>query len=396
MPAVCPRRDPAGRIARELEERAGPSDSAAEPTVVPVVSVSVPMFTAGGRGEAHFAVGLLPVVEGWYAARGVNISIPNPLPALSPPAPAAAWQIGVSDPVLLDAVCTRPGVLVRYDPAHVDPVRLAAQIALAWPGIRIVVACSRKDEVRRVVAHLRSVAVPATGAYGSGELWPEELTAGVRVWVATYRGVSAPYVDARRADLVVLLNAREALGQLPSERVLGDCHGRVAGLLPEHEPLSVYERDMLWVLTGMPPLVIPRHGLVRRSVRVVHVKNDAPVVPPDRAGLDLLRQGVWRHHARNRRLARLVGLLKAGRLEELANSYPAVATALVGRPVGRVIVLTAVVEHAEALAGLIPDAALFTSPTPPTSAAPPAEMDGTMAGTGSMIVTPDALGVMVG
>ena len=392
MPAVCPRRDVAGRIADVLDAQVGSTDSAAEPTVVPAVSVSAPMFTVNSRGRAYFDVGLAQIIEGWYAARGIDIQISNPLPALPPPAPAATWQVGVPDPVLLDAVCTRPGVLVRYDPAHVDPVRLAAQVALAWPQARLVVACARKDEVRRVVTHLRSVAVPADGAYGSGELRPEELTTGIRVWVATYRGVSSPHIDARRADVVVLLNAREALGQLPAERVLRECRGRVVGLLPANERLSIYERDLLWASTlAASPLDLPRHGLVRRSVRVVHIENDAPVVRPDLDGLDLLRRGVWRHPARNRRLARLARLVHAGDRDELGRRHPAVATALAGRPVGRVVVLTAVVEHAEMLTRLIPNATMITGPMPGRAVV---ETDRTTAGTGSMIVTPDALGMM--
>ena len=386
----------AGRehLAGVLDAINGHPESEAAAIVVPAISMPVPLYTRGVSGRVYVDAGLIPVIQGWYAARGVDVQVDNALPGLPLPAPAAAWQVGIPDPAVVDAIRTRRGVMVRYDPAHVDPVRLVAQIALAWPLIRIVVACSRKAEVRRAVNHLCSVAVAADATFGGGELRPEELITGIRVWVATYRGVSAPHVDARRADVVVLLDAREALGQLPAERVLGECHGRVVGLLPEHERLSHYERDRLWALTGMPPVYVPRHGLVRRAVRVVHVKNDAPVVPPDGTGLELLRQGVWRHPARNRRLARLASLLRAGRLDELAERFPAVASTLAGRPVGRVIVLASVVEHAERLAGLIRDAALVTSPTPPQPAAPPAETDESTAGTGLMVVTPDALGTI--
>ena len=208
--------------------------------------------------------------------------------------------------------------------------------------------------MRRAVRRLVEVGVPARAAYGDGSMPPPELTDRVRAWVCTWKGMIAPHVGARQAFLVVICNAREALGDVPVERVLNECRGRLVGFLPRSDRLSAYERDCLWSILGAPPLFIAGPGMITRRVRVVRVRTDAPVVPADRGGIALLRAGVWGHPARNRRLASLARALRDQRRDELVRRFPDVGMALGARTVRRVVVLVSVVDHAIALARMIP------------------------------------------
>jgi hypothetical protein len=371
--------------------------NAAVPALVPATRVPVPLYQVLGANRVCVSAGLLPVVVGWFAARGISILSNDSLSVLPPPADVVAGTGAIFDPVLLETIRAQRGVVVRYDAAHVDPAALCGQIARAWSGRRIVVACARKAEVRRVVHGLKSLGVPAGAAHGDGRLVPPELSAPIRVWVATWRGVGAPHVDAPRASITVLYNAREALGEVPTERVARESHHRVVGLLGAHESLSDYERDRLWSLLGTArPVYIPRHGLVRCPVRVVHVANHSPLVPPDREGLDLLRQGVWGHPARNRRLARLARLLGEGDRDRLNRQFPEVGRVLGNRTVGRIWVLVSVAEHARVL-GRLMRAAVYLGVSPSTLPSEPPTSHGPDSGgaSGIVVVTPDALGAAV-
>ena len=69
----------------------------------------------------------------------------------------------------------------------------------------------------------------------------------------------------------------------------------------------------------------------------------------------LMRSGVWQHPVRNRRLARLAGLVAAGHLGAAREAFPQLTGLRLRRPGGRVVLLAGNLEHALALAGHLPD-----------------------------------------
>ena len=90
---------------------------------------------------------------------------------------------------------------------------------------------------------------------------------------------------------------------------------------------------------------------------------DSPTIPPQVTGLHLLRLGYWKHHARNRRLARLANAIGTYDLAWLAEYAPRVADWLASRQLNhppRVAVVAHTVDHVVALAEHLRDWTVIT------------------------------------
>jgi hypothetical protein len=110
----------------------------------------------------------------------------RPFPA---PRPARSGRLDVHDPLLLDGVYRHERALLRYAPGEVDPVRLVAQVALAWPKKTLAVVVSGIGEARRVRDRLRGLGI------GAWAVSSDNRSALVgRVVVSTF-AVSVMFVD---------------------------------------------------------------------------------------------------------------------------------------------------------------------------------------------------------
>jgi hypothetical protein len=105
-----------------------------------------------------------------------------------------------------------------------------------------------------------------------------------------------------------------------------------------------------------------------------------PSLPPGLEALDVKRRGVWRHPLRNRRVARLGRLLRAGDDERLRHQFPAVAQALDGTAAAGAYILVENLEHGLALARGLPGWPLIAGPSPTTNGFSAADVEILLAG----------------
>jgi hypothetical protein len=295
--------------------------------------------------------GLDPVVRRLLARAGHAVSDLEPAPAALPaPDRQLLKKIAPTDEPFLDIVRRRDRALISYDPAAVRPDRLVAQIALAWPGLKIAVAVKRTDEAhllaRRLCPYLADV------EYYHNDHHPSRAA---RVAVATIDYLTFLRIGLSERDMLIVLNAREGACPDAQYQFSGATQARLYGLLPLCEEPSPFEQDQLDRFYGFERLCVPGHGQRARTVQAVFLRATGKVALPAKVDLVArLRRAVWASPVRNRRISRLARLLAADERKPLRQQFPAVAAPLEGRPVRGVVVLVDGVEHALALAGQLP------------------------------------------
>jgi hypothetical protein len=364
---VAPAVEPALRVLRAFAHVA---------VVVPgrgheVRAVPVPLGAVkveGGQPMLYTRATLGPAVELTLASAGYAVrrygDRPEPLPA---PRPEALLRFDRPDLSLLELVRRHEWGLIRYEPAAVHPARLIAQVALAWPALRVAVAVGGRSRAVQLARELRAF-LPAVSIL-TGRDSPAAVE---RVVVATYTGLghTATYPGPRFAafdvswlDVVIVPDAVEASGKLPIACLSRARRARLYGLLEAGARPAPLDRDHLTALFGFEEVVIPRHGHRERPVRVVR--------PPVQGGpgltgpLDLVqlkRRGLWQNGLRNRRVARLARALAADQRRELADLLPGCSDLLTDVPARGVLVVVENVEHGLALAGRLPGWPLWAGP----------------------------------
>jgi hypothetical protein len=151
-----------------------------------------------------------------------------------------------------------------------------------------------------------------------------------RVVVATYLGLghTAFDYDVSWLDVVVVLNACEALGQLAQPCLAAAFRARLYGLLDRNDRLAPYESDQLRALFGFREVVVPQHGCAERPVRVVWqaIRGGPMEISKSKSSfLEQKRRGVWRNPLRNRRIARLAQRLAANYCTAMTTVSPDLA-----------------------------------------------------------------------
>lgn len=295
---------------------------------------------------AVMAAGLEPVARGLLERAGIVVVVegrtvlPLPAPELAAGTPRAI------DPALLDFVRGPERGLIRIGPG-VSPERLVAGLRLAYPGAGIAVAANRREDVRRFGRRLREI-IPGA-CWSLGDDFPADPGPLV---VTTYTGLADHGVALHRRDILVCLDALEALGRVACRAIGCADRARLFGLIRSGEPLAPYDQDRLRARFGFDVIEIPRHGHVARPVEVftARIVGGAPTDCADT--ISLKRRGVWTHPIRNRRIARLAAAL-TGSGGELIAEHPAIAARL-GDTIPRLVVLVEGIEHATALARTLP------------------------------------------
>jgi hypothetical protein len=134
---------------------------------------------------------------------------------------------------------------------------------------------------------------------------------------------------------------------------------RMYGLLSDSAFVAPWQRSWMTALFGLQEVHVPRHGHHDLAVDVVFSKFYGGERSRKHRGVDLLRQGVWAHHLRNRRVAALFRALADEDGDTLEQKFADVARRVEGRLGGRVGLLVEGVEHASALARLLPGVAVI-------------------------------------
>jgi hypothetical protein len=305
----------------------------------------------------------------WPAAAAVLRCAGYRLPELAaaPALPEPDWndvrRQGCADAPLLDLVRHRPLGLVRYG-ATVDVARLVAQVALAWPGLRVIVACAQRDAAWGLWQRLRPFLPDVVVAAGK-----RPCPAVRQVAVATFPHMADLEFFGRRRDIVIVADALTALGEAPWWGLVASPPDRLYGLLPRHATPAPYDADCLAEIFGLDEVVLPRHG--QRELRVEWALArpvGGPALAPDLDVLETKRQGLWRQPRRNRRVAHLALALAEGNgprvlalCPEATNAAPVGGEA--GSGVGRrVVVIVEGLDHAAALAGHLPEWPVIAGP----------------------------------
>jgi hypothetical protein len=298
--------------------------------------------------------GLEPLIVEWLVRHGHRVELTGNRPPVWPDPDAIPLSRlgGRSDQGLLDFVRDRDRGLIRHGPA-VDPAGLVAQIAFGWRRARVLVLATRKRDAAdfrdRLRTHLPKVSLFAGKS---------PATAG-RVTVATPGYARVGAVGIERRTVLVALDPAEMFPARnlasPIDALRQARRARLYGITPVGTELPPHARSLVATLFGPGGVVVPRHGYAPRGVDVafVPVEGGPPVRDHDPARL--MRSGVWQHPVRNRRLARLAGLIAAGSLGGTREAFPQLVGMRLRRPRGRVVLLAGNVEHALALAGHLPD-----------------------------------------
>jgi hypothetical protein len=320
----------------------------------------------GGRSVLYTRATCEPVVRQVLTEAGYKIHRVGRRAALLPP-PRTDWPQALGPPEhgLLRAVREQEWGLVRYDPRGLDPARLVAQVALAWPELTVSVAVATREQAwelgRALRAYLPGVSVPA------GQNSPATVS---RVVVATYKGLghSAQYegpghkvFDISWTDIVIALDALAAVSKVATECLSRAARARLYGLLPMDRRPAPFERDLLTFLFGLHEISLPWPGHRERPVQVVRYPiKGGPKLPPQLGTVQLKRRGLWQNALRNRKVADLARAFAAGRRDALDALFPGLGALLSEAPSRDVLVLVENVEHALALADRLPGWALFT------------------------------------
>jgi hypothetical protein len=247
--------------------------------------------------------------------------------------------------------------LVRYDADQVEPAKLVAQVARAWPQLNLTTVVTRRDDAMRLAYQLRAAHVDAFAFTARNQPWLEK-----RVAVTTYSGLAYNPVEPEWQHVVLALDAAEATGKHPAWCLQHCLRARLYGLLPTHRRLSPYEEDLVRALFGFQELLVPRHGHVGRPVEVLWVEGKGRPLRSDPANdLELKRFGVWLNEGRNRQVARVARALADDDPEQRKALLPSLPDTRLTAGPSRVLVLVDGVEHALTLMAKLPGWPVVTS-----------------------------------
>jgi hypothetical protein len=334
-----------------------------------LIAVPEPFTTEEGVDEYVSAIrcgaGLDEVVRGLLMASGWDVHrLPwGPRP-LAEPDRDRLGRLGLIDGPLLDFIRRRDRGLIRYVPEAVDPVRLVAQVALAYLGAEIAVVAAREEDVVRTGERLKQYVPEAR--WGTCRSIPRELT---RVVVASPWALVDPpgqvWPSVATKDIVLVLDPIAALGK-KARMALGLARrARLFGLLTRDEEPSPRDADGLAELFGFYRISVPRHGHGERPVEAVFARIiGGPQLSPGLDLLDLKRRGLWDHRLRNRRIARLASAFARDDRGAIAAELPALAPLLEESrsPARGVAVVVEGLEHALALSGRLPGWEVLPAP----------------------------------
>ena len=304
--------------------------------------------------------GLEPLVREVLAAAGFEVEMANVPKALKPPTMEKLAAFDAVDMPVLDLVQRHDRGLIRYDAAHVQPARVIAQIALAWPKAKIIVVATRLHDARKVrhelTAHIAKVRL-FDGAHHPSR--------GSRVVVATYSALGIGAVEIEKRTIYIALNPAELFAGyrgMGIEGIRALHRARLYGLLADDVVVAPYPRSLVTALFGMQRRHIPQHGFHDLRVEVMFSRIFGGQRPPNhKDDLVIKRSGIWQHHVRNRRMASLLRAIVGKRGKTLQTKFPDIAPDLRERrrKSDRIGLLVENVDHALTLARLLPEVSLI-------------------------------------
>lgn len=304
-----------------------------------------------GQGEPPclvYGAGLAPVVRKIVEEEGYEVKytglltapLPAPVQSVAGPLPA--------DDLLLRCVQQHERALVRYREGDVDLAWLIAQIALAWPELRLVCLVHSYEEGRslrdRVQKYLPAEPVRFFNRTNAPEV-------DCRVVLATPLYLHHPSVRKSHRDIVIFPDALQGLGKKVQEELDEAWNARLYGLIGDKAKSAPLDEAQLRERFSFQEIFIPQHGHVERGVEVVwHLTASGKRIWDDAIIVTLKRQGLWQNAVRNRRIARLARAVSEGDVQTLTKDYPSIASELPDSERHQVLIVVENVEHALQLA----------------------------------------------
>ncbi len=326
------------------------------PAVVPIIEPL--MWTnedSQGKTDMQCFAGLESLVVELLKQSGFDIALAGKRPApLSAPDVERLGCVNPIDPDVLSFVRNKERGVIRFDRAgHVHPARLVAQVALAWPKLRIVVIATRIDDACAVVEQLAKLGVDATlltGCHTSSRI--------KRVVVGTYAQLAQAGVRLRKRHICFAMNPTELFDTVANTAlaVIKDLAiARLYGFLPTDMTMPVRSRDLVLGIFGPEQVIVPKHGWRPLPIEVAFTPVHGGHRPPHRAKYDVVKRvGVHEHRVRNRRIVRLAQVLnKQCKKNEIAQEFPGVEKVVAGRQPVHVGVLVDNIDHGLHLAALL-------------------------------------------
>jgi hypothetical protein len=276
------------------------------------------------------------------------------MPRLSTPSSFNVRGKPSADHAILDAVQRRSHTLVRLHPG-VDRNWLIAQIALAYPSLKIAVACASHDQVKRISRELLRCRVGHRRVPRGNR--SEILD---RVVVGTFYGMAD--VQCEKRDVLIVPDARHSLSGLAKTCLMqADSRWRLVGMLAAEASVSREEHDQIITTFGVVAADVRRLGretVLPSVLFVVHhhhaAERDEPVqhhpIVHRRVDLEALRRLID-CPIRNRRIGRLADQIARGAFAEIDGAWRGelIAASLAGRAPARTIILARSHRQAEAI-----------------------------------------------
>jgi len=302
-------------------------------------------------------------------SRGFQVRLAGRRPGPLPPRRRSRWlaQHQPTDNALLECVREHDRALVRYQRGPVQPARLIAQVAHAWPRKRIIVWVTRIADGRRLAKQLAKLDVEAEVYHAN-----RRLDKVAHVAISTYSSLGEGVIEVEKRPLVFVLNPAELMRNKWGLEALQHARkARMYGFLPRDVRLAPSDRDRVLALFGPRHVEISRHGQTAAAVQVVFIRiRGGEPLGKDLGVLQLKRRGIWHHAVRNRRIAALAKALAENDRKTLNSRFVDVARAVEaaeaseGLDLGsaRVGLLVENVEHGIALSERLPGWPLVTGP----------------------------------
>jgi hypothetical protein len=219
----------------------------------------------------HDTIGYTPVLRFWSGLAGpvltalrqadIRVELAGGLhhAELQVPAPNKT----LPDLAVLEHIARHDRGLIRYDAHSVNLVYLIAQIARAWPELKIAVITSGRHDTVNIAAQLRKRGVDAFGYTAQHEYCVE-----ARVSVCTFAGLAFTPVGPEKQDIVIVLDATHAIGEQPRWCLGHTIRARMYGFLSIERSLSPYAEDLVRCIFGFDEVVVPQHGYRMRPIEV--------------------------------------------------------------------------------------------------------------------------------
>lgn len=301
-------------------------------------------------------LGLAPIISRYLSLRGRlrENRAESPRILLAPPVRSPLIKgLPAGDDGLLDFIHDNSLGIVRLGDS-VDLARLVAEICAANPRATFGILSQSRKRLRELKPQLVKLGVDlrATGRTCYGDVV-------TRVFVGTFFDLDD---DFNKRHLFIALDAIEAIAYLAEFPLMApDVRFRLIGFLNEHSNPSPYESDRLMATFGPALYHLPRHGFENVEVAVAWLEINSPRLeeaqPPK-----VFRWGYWQHRARNRRIAKLAMALAAGDQSRIARLAPRAELHHFPQSPPRVAVLVEAIDHAIALAEVLPGWPIWTRP----------------------------------